>query len=56
LPGSGVIVTVPTLYTSLGTEALDSYGLPDALSDDNGDGGWSDAVRWLLSSDLVSPR
>jgi len=56
LPGSGVIVTVPTLFTSSGVSPSDSYGLHDATSDRAGDGGWSDAVRWLLSVDLGSPR
>lgn len=56
LPGSGVVVTVPTLYTSVGNRAPDGYGLLDAPTDITGDEGWSDAVRWLLSSDLVSPR
>lgn len=56
LPGSGVIVTVPTLFTSLGVSPSGSYGLPDATSTLGAYGAWSDAVRWLLSADLSSPR
>lgn len=56
LPGSGIVVTCPTLATSIGHGPPVPFGLPDDASPEAGQQAWTDAVRWLLSADLVSPR
>ncbi len=56
LPGSGLVVTCPTLLTSIGTGPKSAFSLGDNISASAADQAWKDAVRWLLSADLVSPR
>jgi len=56
LPGSGLRITVPTLYTEVAGAPEDGYGLEGGVNAMGTDGGWSAAVRWLLSSDLAAPR
>lgn len=56
LPGSGLVVTCPTLRTSIGAGPAAPYDLVDDGSTRAGDRAWRDAVRWLLSADLDSPR
>lgn len=56
LPGSGLRITVPTRYTVVAGAPKGVYGLEGGTGVQGTDGGWSDAVRWLLSSDLSAPR
>lgn len=56
LPGTGLRITVPTLYTEVAGAPEDGYGLEEIKGAPGTDGGWSAAVRWLLSSDLTAPR
>lgn len=56
LPGSGLRITVPTLYTEVAGAPEHGYGLEGGVNAMGTDGGWSAAVRWLLSSDLAAPR
>lgn len=56
LTGSGLVVTCPTLRTTLGAGPLAPYGLPDDASPEAGNQAWKNAVRWLLSADLATPR
>lgn len=56
LPGSGLVVTVPTLRTTMGKGPLAPFDLPDDASPEAGEQAWARAVQWLLSADLDSPR
>jgi len=56
LTGSGLVVTCPTLRTTIGSGPLADYGLPDDASPEAGQQAWKNAVLWLLSADLETPR
>lgn len=58
LPGSGLIVEVPTRRTVLLLDGVEPYGLPDGgdLTGEVERGQWQEAVDWLLSSTGASPQ
>lgn len=56
LPGSGMVVWVPTVLTRHEGAGLAPFDLEGGLDCDAGSMAWREAVQWLLAGDLVPLR